>query len=311
MPPNRSSKSSPGGLSLVAGMVGMAVDPVLERVDRGDPGQDQHDPLEQLAIGPVGVGGAVKRVEPARTQKLHGHRGDLAKLDRAFAVGRQRLAAAGQRVEGMPSLVEQGPHVGIEADRVHENERQSPVFEGRLVAAGSLALAIGQIEQLVLAEEGELVAQLGVHVAKNGLGPGGELFDVFEGYERGPAQRIDRRVPWPQGFHSQRQPVLLLDLPHQGDDDLFDGLVKPDRVGDAVVEPFAIAERIFHEIGESRFARDLDPELFHLVEKIIERFAILQPPAGRQLPGFLADGSVGLFQKRRHSAPACVPGRET
>ncbi len=66
-----------------------------------------------------------------------------------------------------------------------------PVFEGRLIAAGGLALAIGQIEQLVVSQEGELFAQLGVDVAKNGLGPGGELLHVFERNERaaGPAGR--------------------------------------------------------------------------------------------------------------------------
>ena len=89
-------------------------------------------------------------------------------------------------------------------------------------------------------------------------------------------------------------------LPHQGDDDTFDGLVKPDRVGNAVVEPFAIAERVVHEVGEPCFGGDLDAELFHLVENVIECFAILQPPVGGQLPRLLADGAVGLFQKRRH-----------
>ena len=39
------------------------------------------------------------------------HRGHLAELERALAVGGQRLAAAGERVEGVSALVEQGPHV--------------------------------------------------------------------------------------------------------------------------------------------------------------------------------------------------------
>src|ERR1700678_3207134 len=99
-------QSPPGGLPLCAGMVGMAVDPVLEGVDGGDPRQDQYDSLEQLTVGPAGFRGLVKRVEPARAQKLHRHRGDLAKLEGAFAVCRQRLAAARQRVKCMPSLVQ-------------------------------------------------------------------------------------------------------------------------------------------------------------------------------------------------------------
>ena len=189
MPPNRSSRPLQAALRSCAGVVGVGVDPVLEGVDRGDPGEDQHDPLEQLAVGPVGVGVAVERVEPARAQELHGHRGDLAELERAFAVGRQRLAAAGQRVEGVPPFVEQGPHVGVEPDRVHEDERQPLVLERRLVAAGGLSLAVGQVEQLPGPEEGELLAELGVDVAEDGLGAGGELFDVVEGLQAaaGPA----------------------------------------------------------------------------------------------------------------------------
>ena len=76
------------------------------------------------------------------------HRGHLAELERAFAIGRQRLAAAGQGVEGVPSFVEQGPHVGVEPDGVHEDERQPRVLERRLIAAGGLPLAVGQVEQV-------------------------------------------------------------------------------------------------------------------------------------------------------------------
>ena len=46
--------------------------------------------------------------------------------------------------------------------------------------------------------------------------------------------------------------------------------------------------------------RDLDAQLFHLVEQVVEGFAVLQPRAGGQLPGFFADRSVGLLEKRRH-----------
>ena len=55
----------PGGLAVVAGVAGVGVDPVLEGVDGGDPGEDQDDPLEQLAVGAVGVGLVVERVEPS------------------------------------------------------------------------------------------------------------------------------------------------------------------------------------------------------------------------------------------------------
>src|SRR5262249_25537220 len=78
---------SPGRLSFLAAVIGMRVDPVLKGVDGRDPGEDEYDTLEQLPVGPVGVVGTVERIQPARAQKLHGHRRDLAKLERAFAVG--------------------------------------------------------------------------------------------------------------------------------------------------------------------------------------------------------------------------------
>src|SRR5271157_1530408 len=86
----------PGGPALFEGVMGVRIDPVLEGVDRGDPGEDEHDALEELAVGPVGVALVVERIETARTQELHGHRGDLAELEWAVAVSRQRLTPAGE-----------------------------------------------------------------------------------------------------------------------------------------------------------------------------------------------------------------------
>ena len=61
-----------------------------------------------------------------------------------------------------------------------------------------------------------------------------------------------------------------------------------------------MAKRILHEIGESRFAGDLDPKLFHPVEQVIERLAIGQAALRDQLPRLLPQGSICLLEKRRH-----------
>ena len=98
-------------------------------------------------------------------------------------------------MERVTSLVEQGPHVRVEPDGVHEDERQPGVLERRLIAAGRFAFAIGQVEQLLRAQERKLLAQLGVDVAENGLGTGGQLFDVVERLQGRAAQAIDRRDP--------------------------------------------------------------------------------------------------------------------
>src|SRR5262245_56689063 len=84
---------SPGRSALGASVVRVAVKQVLKGVDRGDPGEDQYDPFEQFAVGSVHVSRLIKRLEPARPQELHRHRGNLAEFERALAVGGQWLAA--------------------------------------------------------------------------------------------------------------------------------------------------------------------------------------------------------------------------
>lgn len=54
-------------------MIRMVVDPVLEGVDRGDPGEDQDDPFEELTVRTVGVVGRVEQLEVSGAEQLHGH----------------------------------------------------------------------------------------------------------------------------------------------------------------------------------------------------------------------------------------------
>ena len=55
---------SPGGGPFETSMIGVGIDPMLKRVDRRDPGEDQHDSLEQLAVRAAGLRRLVKWVEP-------------------------------------------------------------------------------------------------------------------------------------------------------------------------------------------------------------------------------------------------------
>ena len=233
---------------------------MLEGVDRGDPGQDQHDALEQLAIGALSLGGVVKGIQVLGAEELHGHRGHLAELERALAIGGQRLAAAGQGVKRVPPLVQQGPHVAVETHGVHEDEGQAIVFECGLIAAGSLALAVGQVEQALRAEEGELGAKLGVDLAKDGLGSKGQLRDVVKGLQGRPARGIDGGVPGPEGRDAEPGAMLFLDLARQGDDDVLDGAMEAKRVVDPVVETLALAKGEIDEAVKTRGLRDLDPQ---------------------------------------------------
>ena len=123
------------------------VDPVLEGIHRRDPREDVHDAFQVRAAGAVGLGRGVELLQEFVAQQFHAHRGHLAELDRRAAVGVEILVARGQRVEGVAGFVQDGLHVPLQADGVHEDERHARLGEGGLVAARRFALAVGQVEQ--------------------------------------------------------------------------------------------------------------------------------------------------------------------
>ena len=115
---------------------------------------------------------------------------------------------AGERVEGVPPLVEQGAHVAVEAHRVHEDEREPVVFERRLVAAGGLPLPVGQVEQALLPEEGELPAELGSTPAKMASVPSARIRRLEGSQRREPrgstARSHGRKVSTPSAARRRR-----------------------------------------------------------------------------------------------------------
>ena len=165
---------------------------------------------------------------------------------------------------------------------------------------GAFPLRFARSRSSSSTQEGKLLAQLGIDVAEDGLGAGCQFFDVLERLERRPAQPVDRQVPRAQRLDPERSSLLVLNLPRQRHHHVLDGFVKSNRVGNAIVESLAISERIFDEIGKACLMGNLDSELFHLVEQFVERFAILEPALGGKLPGFLANGAIGLFEERGH-----------
>ena len=114
----------PGVVALGDRVAGVQVEPVLERIDRGDPREDEHDALEVGDPRTAHFLCVVKLAEVFAAEQLHRHRGDFAKLDRRVAVRVQRLVLASHGVKRMSGLVQQRLDVALHADGVHENERQ-------------------------------------------------------------------------------------------------------------------------------------------------------------------------------------------
>src|SRR5258708_32599190 len=70
-------------------------------------------------------------------------------------------------VERMAGLVQQRAQVSIHAHGVHEDQRQLPEGESLAVAAGSFALAIVEVEQVVVVHRLVVAAKVRVDVGEN------------------------------------------------------------------------------------------------------------------------------------------------
>ena len=148
-------------------MAWVRVNPVLEGVHRGDPRQDVNNPFQMRTPRSVGLRHGVELFEELVAQQLHAHRSHLAELDRRVAISEQILVARGQRVKGMAGFVQDGFHVPLQADGIHEDERHPRLGERGLVAARRFALAVGQVEQPQVLHPLKTGCQLTVEMLEN------------------------------------------------------------------------------------------------------------------------------------------------
>lgn len=130
------------------------------------------------------------------------------------------------------------------------------------------------------------------------MDPGLELVDVLERREWCAAERVDILVPGLQG----REPELLrparVDARGRRHDRLLNRLLELLAVLRRVVEPVHLLPAERTVVGEPGVGRHLEPELEELLPEAIQHVPVLQLPFGRQPPGLLAPGPVGLHQDR-------------
>src|SRR6266851_10240508 len=98
-------------------------------------------------------------------------------------------------VERMPGLVQKGAQVCVHAHGVHEDQRQLSEGKSLAVAAGCFALAIVEVEQVVVVHRLVVAAKVGIDMGENRPATLDESADIIERLERGPAHRIGRHVP--------------------------------------------------------------------------------------------------------------------
>ena len=85
---------------------------------------------------------------------------------------------AAMRVERVPALVQQDVHVALQPGRVHEDERLARLGEQRLIPAGLLALAAGEVEVVAARSDSKSSASCGDMRAKICFVPSIEPVDL-------------------------------------------------------------------------------------------------------------------------------------
>src|SRR5437660_449585 len=137
----------------------------------------------------------------------------------------------------MARLMKDGLDVTLESNGVHEDEGQSRFGQRRLIAAGSFAFVIGEIEETQVSHSLKAFGQVTIQMIENLLGPRDHLIDFLEWTKRRPVERIDRQIPRPQCINTELPFALILEVTDDGHDVVLDCLMELFAISGGVVEP--------------------------------------------------------------------------
>ncbi len=84
-----------------------------------------------------------------------------------MALEHKRQLGGLENMKTMPRFVEQRPHVLVDADRVHEDQRQLADGKRVAVTARCLAFAVVEIEQAGIRHLLEIAAEVGLDVREH------------------------------------------------------------------------------------------------------------------------------------------------
>ncbi len=286
-----------GGPGLLGGVWG-GVEPVLEGIDDGDPGEDADDAFDEVSLGAVSVGGlGIEDVEVIGAQQFHGHAGDFAEFQGGVSEKEEGLIAGGEGVEGVAGLVEEHFDISLQSGGVHEDEGLSDFFETGLIAAGLFAASAGEVEVFVCAQRFEIIAELGVHAGENVGSLADELIDLGFGErpKRGLIVRINREIPGAQAVEIEIGGTLAIELVNDGDASLGDGIGETEAIVGFVVESLEPFPHVIAVILAAGVLRDFLAECEELIEDGVDGGAVGEAAVGAGFPGFLACGAVLFF----------------
>ena len=221
---------------------------MLEGVHHGHVGPEEDGRFQVLdaRAGGVrlGVEAALAGWQVGRREQFHRHGGHLGELH-----AHVELLVVGQRAvsktwKACPPSCSRVCTSSWRPTAVHEDERQVHHVEVGAVAAGRLALAVVQVEQLLAAHHLEVFAQLRVDLWKMAahLASSSATSCERDAARAGPAGRR----PGPRGAalsSPRRCSPPLVDALGGGHDDLFDRLVEGAAVVGGVIEAVVHASR--------------------------------------------------------------------
>src|SRR6185503_20464900 len=106
-------------------MLRMGIDPMLERVDASNPGENVDDSFKMSFPGTLEILIArVKFFKLFASEQFHAHRSHFAEFNRRMAVVSQRLITSGEDAECMAGLVQEVAHIAVQPNSVHQEEGQ-------------------------------------------------------------------------------------------------------------------------------------------------------------------------------------------
>jgi hypothetical protein len=216
------------------------------------------------------------------------------------AVSEEIFIACGQRVEGVAGFVEDGFDVTLDADRVHENEREAGFGESCLVTTGGFAFAVGEVEEFKIVHLPETRGEVGVEFVENRLCALHQSFNFFERTERRLVFRIDGEIPRTKFSQTEILFASIVEAMQERHDVLLDSVVEFEAVVGRVVEAAAMFEFVIAIVREPGVFRDFLAESEHLVEDVFEFVFVLKTPLGDKRPGFFAQRAIRFFQITAH-----------
>ena len=213
-------------------------------------GAFQEGSLRPLRVG-FGVVTAMALVDVRRREQLHRHRRDLGHLRARMALEHQRQVGGLENMKAMSRLVEQRPHVLVDADCVHEDKRHLAHRQRVAVTAGCLAFAVVKVEQLRVGHFLEVGVEVRLDVLEDLARAGDEISHVAIGLEWCSALRIHPQVPRLEPLHAKMLATHLEQPFDGGYDGLLYRLVKAKAVVGRVVEAVLLAMHVIAIVVES------------------------------------------------------------